>query len=65
MRRPAAAESNQVGFTLFAREPSEIADNSTCKLYYGDLCDSTPIYSLHHFILSRFLEQQLSFSRFE
>ena len=61
MWRPAAAQSNQVGFSLLAREPSEIGDNSTCKLYHGDLYDSTPIYSLHQFILSRFLEQQLSF----
>ena len=35
------------------------------QIISGDLCDSTPIYSLHHFILSRFLEQQLSFSRLE
>ena len=62
MWRPAAAaETNQVGLSLFAREPSEIGDNSTCKLYHGDLYNSTSIYSLHYFILSRFLEQQLPF----
>lgn len=47
MWRPAAAESlNQVGFLLFTREPSEIGDNSTCKLYHGDLYDPTPYLQL-------------------
>ena len=60
-RAPCSCSKQPGGFSLFAREPSEIGDNSTCKLYHDDLYDSTPIYSLHQFILSPFLEQQLSF----
>ena len=57
--RPAAAQSNQVGFHCSRASPVKLV--ITCKLYHDDLYDSTPIYSLHQFILSPFLEQQLSF----